>query len=314
MAKKFISLVLVLILVCTILVPVSASSVDQIGSYTITMPYNYPVLPGTDEWQSLSMDERIALSHVDEDIVENMTTEAVLLTALSYPFIVNIFAYNTDSEGIDVVKEYCSSLAELLIREDALQVTTAYLNATTDTESIEYYVAGKLWEYVNASTAVAPRYVIDPITGLRVFYVETPNGTSVPVFKDLTWSDHGTTYEEQSVQNDLLQDVYGVVSVRDINPSYNCHSYAWYSTSTSNDYWMDNPYYYINDGSYVAGTGAVGNRITYNDSNGKYIHSGIVTSSGIITSKWGALGLFEHTIYACPYYVQAAAIYCWQRA
>lgn len=314
MAKKLISLVLVLILVCTILVPVSASSVDQIGSYTITAPYVYPVLPGTDEWQSLNIDQRIAVSHVDEDVVENMTTEAVLVTTLNYPFIVNIFAYNTDGEGIDVVKKYCSSLAELLIREDALQEITAYLNTTTNTESVEYYVAEKLWKYVNASTAVAPRYVIDPITGLRVFYVETPNGSSVPVFKDLTWGDHGTTYEEQSAVNSALQYSYGVVSVRDINPSYNCHSYAWHSTSASNDYWMNNPYYYINDGSYVAGTGAVGDRITYNSSATKYDHSGIVTSSGTITSKWGALGLFEHSVYACPYYLEAAAIYFWRRS
>ena len=313
MKHRLISLVLVIVLFCTILIPASAVSLDN-NRYTIDTPYTYPVLPGTDEWNSLSMDERIALSHVNEGIVEDMTTEAVLITTLQYPFIINIFAYSTVDEGIEVVKEYCSSLEELLIREDALLEITAYLNTTTNTESVEYYVAEKLWEYVNASTAVAPRYVIDPATGLRVFYVETPNGSSVPVFKDLTWDDHGTTYEEQRVVNSALQDRYGVVSVRDINPSYNCHSYAWHSTSASNDYWMNNPYYYINDGSYVAGTGAVGDRITYNDINGKYIHSGIVTSSSIITSKWGALGLFEHTINACPYYVQAAAIYCWQRA
>lgn len=305
---------LVLILVYTILIPVSASPADQIGSYSITTPYAYPVLPGTEEWQSLSMDRRIAVSHVDEDIVKVMTTEAVLFTVLRYPFIVNIFAYNTAREGIDVVKKYCSSLAELLVRKDALQIITSYLNTTTNTESVEYSVAERLWEYISTSTAMEPRYVIDPITGLRVFYVETPNGTSVPVFKDLTWDDHGTTYEEQSVRNDLLQDVYGVIPVGDIDPSYNCHSYAWYSASTSNIYWMNNPYKYIEDGSYVTGTGAVGDKITYNSSATKCEHSGIVTSSGTIISKWGALGLFEHTIYACPYYFEAAAIYFWQRS
>lgn len=314
MAKKFISFVLVLILVCTILVPVSASSVDRIGSYSITTPYAYPVLPGTDEWQSLSMDQRIAVSHVNEDIVQSMTTEAVLLTTLRYPFAVNIFAYNTGREGIDIVKKYCSSLAELLIREDALPTINAYLNTTTNTESIEYYVAEKLWEYMSNSAAIEPRYIIAPGTGLRVFYVETPNGSSVPVYKDMTWYDHGTTYEEQSTQNARLKDVYGVISVGDIDPSYNCHSYAWYSASTSNIYWMDNPYNYINDGSYVAGTGAAGDRITYNSSATRYDHSGIVTSAGTITSKWGALGLFEHSVYACPYYLEAAAIYFWRRS
>lgn len=314
MAKKYISFILVFSLVFTILVPVSASHVDHMDNNTVVMPYNYPVIPGTDEWLSLSMDERIAVSYVDDRAVENMTTEAVLLTTLNYPFIVNIYAYNSTNEGIDVVKEYCPPLAELLIREDALQVITAYLNNATDTGSIEFYVAEKIWNYINDSSEVVPRYVIDPGTGLRVFYVETPRGTDVPVFKDLTWADHGTTSEEQSAINDVLQQYYGATSVRGINPSYNCHSYAWHSTSASNDYWMENPYYYISDGSYVAGTGAVGNKITYKDSGGTYDHSGIVTSSGIITSKWGKLGLFRHTVYACPYYVQNVVINYWKRS
>ncbi|NCE63148.1 hypothetical protein D1159_00785 [Pseudoflavonifractor sp. 524-17] len=33
-------------------------------------------------------------------------------------------------------------------------------------------------------------------------------------------------------------------------PSYNCHSYAWYSQSISNNYWINDPKPYMNDGSY----------------------------------------------------------------
>lgn len=42
------------------------------------------------------------------------------------------------------------------------------------------------------------------------------------------------------------------------NGKYNCHSYAWYSMSSSNPYWMPDPSPYWEDGSYVKTTPAIG--------------------------------------------------------
>lgn len=151
MVKKVVFLLLSVMLACSALLSACANSTEQIDSYTITTPYFYPVIPGTDEWNSLSMDERIALSHVDESVVKNMTTDAVLITTLNYPFIVNIFAYGKVNEGINAVKGYCSPLAELLKRDDALQVISSYLNETADTESVGYLVADDVREYIETS-------------------------------------------------------------------------------------------------------------------------------------------------------------------
>lgn len=149
--KKVILMLLAVILVCSALLSACANSTEEIDSHMNAIPYEYPVAPGTDEWNSLSMDERIALSHVDENVVKNMTTDAVLVTTLNYPFIVNIFAYGKADDGINVVKEYCSPLAELLKRDDALQVISSYLDETADTESVEYLVADDLREYIETS-------------------------------------------------------------------------------------------------------------------------------------------------------------------
>lgn len=313
MKHRLISLVLVIVLFCTILIPASAVSLDN-NRYTIDTPYTYPVLPGTDEWNSLSMDERIALSHVNEEIVEDMTTEAVLITTLQYPFIINIFAYSTVDEGIEVVKGYCAPLAELLTRDDALQKVNLYLEANNNTEGLEYYVAESLRNNLDSSASIMPRYVIDPTTGEREAQVATPNGSVVIVIRGRTWESCGVTYEQASVENEYWQNVYDIVPIRDVDPSYNCHSYAWYSTTATNRCWMNDPSRYILDGSYIASTNAIGNKITYNGSDGFYIHSGIVTASGIVTSKWGMLGLFQHAVNQCPYYVQAATINYWARA
>lgn len=55
-----------------------------------------------------------------------MTTYAVLITTLNYPFIINIYAYETINEGIDIVREYFPPLEELLTRDDASQVISLY--------------------------------------------------------------------------------------------------------------------------------------------------------------------------------------------
>ncbi len=140
---------LAIVMACCILLSACDDSSKQINSYTITIPYVYPVTPETDDWNSLSMDEKIALSHVDTNVVKSMTTEAVLITTLNYPFIINIFAYGKADEGIDVVKGYCSPLAELLERDDALQVISSYLDEMADAESVEYHIADDLRKYIN---------------------------------------------------------------------------------------------------------------------------------------------------------------------
>ena len=94
---------------------------------------------------------------------------------------------------------------------------------------------------------------------------------------------------------------------------YNCHSYAWHDQSPENNVWLINPFPYMTDGSYLnAGSAAAGRKVFYRNTgsevgtDGKTLgdHSGIVKSVGstiMVTSKWGEYGLYEHTIYDCPY-------------
>ena len=67
------------------------------------------------------------------------------------------------------------------------------------------------------------------------------------------------------------------------------------------------------NGNYLnAGSAAAGRKVFYRNTgsevgtDGKTLgdHSGIVKSVGstiMVTSKWGEYGLYEHTIYDCPY-------------
>ena len=152
--------------------------------------------------------------------------------------------------------------------------------------------------------------------------VTTPNGSAVKVYKINTDLSSSKINEYNQVGDSLFPYATRISTA---TRKYNCHSYAWYSSSTSNSYWMDDPSAYYKDGSYVeVTTPKSGDIICYFDDNGTpnnfsddiNIHSGIVLSYDssispngvcgtsnqvVVRSKWGAYGLYEHNGDYCPY-------------
>ena len=103
---------------------------------------------------------------------------------------------------------------------------------------------------------------------------------------------------------------------------YNCHSYAWYSRTTSNPYWIEDYEedldisqqirLFIHDPHTISVSEKnlqAGDIVVYFSNKegreGTILHSAVVTSvdsNGVIrcTSKWGKLGLYSHEIYEVP--------------
>ncbi|TDC45644.1 hypothetical protein E1258_30110 [Micromonospora sp. KC207] len=131
--------------------------------------------------------------------------------------------------------------------------------------------------------------------------VYTPRGTAVSVTT--------TTYELSSAQitanNNYVTSTYPSATLeRNSSRKYNCHSYAWYSTSTSNDRWMNTPGddKYWQDGSYtrwqVPYQWFSSMKLSYASDD----HSGIWVGTGsYVRSKWGQLGQVYHAWNYAPY-------------
>lgn len=78
--------------------------------------------------------------------------------------------------------------------------------------------------------------------------VLTPRGSSVVV---ITISDaEFTTQQKEQINATYRKEYPQATIVASASKKYNCHSYAWYLSSTSNRYWMDDPSKYMSDGSY----------------------------------------------------------------
>lgn len=97
--------------------------------------------------------------------------------------------------------------------------------------------------------------------------------------------------------------------------NYNCHSYAWNVSEggSSINAWLKQTYngqpnlskYWTNDAYTSTPSVSDHEKIFYSTDD----HSAITTAtSGIVRSKWGAWGLYEHSTAQCPY-ISGALIY-----
>lgn len=95
---------------------------ECMGIVRPTDSYAYPYLPGTDAWKELNNQGLQAVydaCKIPEDILKTLSTEAVIQAFFDFPFISEIYAYNSMLEGFNSMTNKNSAYAELLKREDA---------------------------------------------------------------------------------------------------------------------------------------------------------------------------------------------------
>ena len=90
---------------------------------------------------------------------------------------------------------------------------------------------------------------------------------------------------------------------------YNCHSYALYGNGSANPYWIDNPAPYYTDGSLRLASSSNHLFVLYfdpevdKDNAFRYIHTAIYLNSVYYQSKWGYMGVYNHTLTQHPFSV-----------
>lgn len=326
-----------------------------IGTALPVLAYDYPIKPATKKWvEAGDTYDRVQSCQIPEEELKKMSTEELIESVLEYPFLMDIYAYDSLQVGFESVVEKFNGLSELLQRDDAavkllsrykgivvvdtlekescdlifdlanLEVILSQVNIIEqldDNGKIElekviedkYLLKREQSDIYGFTSAIAYRMkleneskFVDAQTA-ATYYVYTPRGTAVPV---LRYGELLSPTEKVFWDNYVRDTFPGATVVRTATTNYNCHSYAWYSTSSGNLNWMSNPGAYMSDGSYIRRSGGVtGNRINdkiyYGTPN--YLHSGIVYARSMggnayVQSKWGSMGLVKHYYSNCPYY------------
>lgn len=329
--KKIMKTFVSLLLAFCLCVPVSAEAENFSADSTqlIDEPHVY-ALPESEEWETMSLESRRSACYVSREEAESMTTPALLETVLNYPFLVDLFAFNSFEYAVKVVSERFPALDVLLHRTDAkasidnLTTASSASRTNTDYSFTQEAACTIIYSFSESCIAEQPHEMQTRETAVPYYTntnVRTPNGSQVPVMQNITWTDFtnmmyqmtGVYYEYNAstaaaICDDYLESYPSAELLRASTPKYNCHSYAWYSTSSTNPYWMNDPSAYIEDESYTETDVARNVKVTYYDrtEDVPYVHSGIVSSVGAansitVKSKWGAFGLFSHDIDDCPY-------------
>jgi len=121
-----IGVVLFWIILCFITLAAACQKASP--TYLITDPFQYPVVPGMEEWTQLgSLQEKAAVCQIPEDILGNMTTQALVETVANYPLWINVMAYEDRQLGLEHVKSYFNGLQELSTRKDAIEEIETYI-------------------------------------------------------------------------------------------------------------------------------------------------------------------------------------------
>lgn len=131
MIKRLLSILIACCFIILISGACSENTYPQKGDKT-DVSHVYSVLPGTDEWLDLgSLEARREACYVSVEEADSMTTRALAQTVLDYPFIVDMYAFDSLAEGVETVSARFPALVVLMLRTDAVEALEACAESST---------------------------------------------------------------------------------------------------------------------------------------------------------------------------------------
>lgn len=293
--------------------------------------YKYPITVESDDWFDHTVLEKTEMLRIDNDKLKKMSSEELVRAVGDFPYLVDIYVYDSLDTGIEMLKKNCDAFSELMLRKDGKAAMEKYgskiikeLECYPRKDGRSEFVAIALEDIIEALEDTNDCMTVSTTAAKSVPY--TPNHHLVP-YK--TYSEtHTANYH--SVKDNEVVATYDVTLVRNGSCKYNCHSYAWHSTASTNPYWINNPSIYMTDGSYILKhRGSVSTSInlwnaSYNDKiyYASNTHSAIFIdnpsngaplATGMARSKWGQLGVFNHTVVNVPSGYNYSTVSIWHR-
>lgn len=335
--RKILCIMVAFLLVLSLGVPCIAATYDynaQINDIDGNKSYNYPISAASDAWNSYSVRQKVEMLRISDEILNEMSDESLIAAIAEYPYLVDIYLYGSSVyDGIRIARKYFSALDELLSRDSAatsmetlgVDIADAYYKRYCSRNGEAYcrdmFVCYALLDILAtfSDDEVVSKLTPDLFEGMSRA-TRTIHGAQVVVY---TFAEQHDT-QDHSILDQEVVNAYGVRLISSGTCRYNCHSYAWYSQASNNPYWINDPSPIMTVGTPVRmysgglGTSANSTNIRYGDiifygdlyGNMENWHSAIYISteytSGVpiasqkCRSKWGILGVFEHTMANVP--------------
>lgn len=123
---------LLLICSCFLSVLLSAQETDK--------PYNFPVMPGTEAWAKLKSSQQMDdVCIIPDQVLNSLSTKALLLTCLNYPRIIDFFLMDNLQTGYNFYSKHFNGLSSLVNRND---LNKTLLQTYIDLDLLKSKIAG----------------------------------------------------------------------------------------------------------------------------------------------------------------------------
>ncbi|MBQ6038814.1 MAG: hypothetical protein IJL37_09125 [Bacteroidaceae bacterium] len=169
---------------------------------TINEPYSFAPIIDSDTWLIPNTDTRIAACQVPEDILKNLTTEALVTTCLRFPFGFSYTAYDNLKAGMQRFIDEFNGYQELKKRPDAVYELLKKMRSINPDEIAQEYRENKHHNAIYEAdlSVFAPSY-IDIVLATN-YFPEIFEGKALEVLYELAkWQHH---------QSEANRDIYGV--------------------------------------------------------------------------------------------------------
>lgn len=230
--------------------------------------------------------DMVNAAQIPTHILNQMSTENLVEAFLLYPLRYDLIVWNSYRQGFDAVKSQFNGLEELVNREDGAQkllekmqsipvvMSTANIDHEQYMRPLYLDVLLAQPEFMNQFSAQEAEQAIEIIDGIieqrnpniygnstykfyqaaneqietyyNWFSIKSPGGKDVSV-RQWTYGDGEIDQWQLNTEyrNKYPNAIYKDTSTR----RYNCHSYAWYSQSSLNTYWIAKAEPYLTDGT-----------------------------------------------------------------
>lgn len=92
---------------------------DEIGSTKeilsfIDAPYTFPNVADPTVWKTFNnMEEMLAACQIPDDVLQQISTENLIVSCMNYPLFFTYSAYNNELDGIKILMDHFNGFQEL---------------------------------------------------------------------------------------------------------------------------------------------------------------------------------------------------------
>lgn len=145
----------------------ASESVECVNLLEESDRYDYPILPGTQEWAAMpTVAERVEACQIPEAQLAKMSTEGLIGSWMTFPFALDILANSTYQSGIAHWMNNFSGLQELAKRSDAGTELLGYyekMSPACAASNASYYPAGS-FSFLFIELVLAQDVVLNKLT------------------------------------------------------------------------------------------------------------------------------------------------------